>query len=414
MAFLTRRRILAGLGLAALVVLVFLAFRPQPVPVDLATVARGALEVTVEAEGVTRIRQVYQVSAPLAGYTARSPVEVGDPVTAFETVVAAIAPAAPAFLDVRAREEAEAAVTEWEAALRAAEARLEQRVSDLEYATAQHDRSEALAGRGIIPQSSLDDAALRLRVAETALAAARSEREMAEATLARTRAALIGPLSSDVAETGDACCVEITAPASGHVLSIVNRSARLVQPGEPLLEIGEPGDLEIEVDLLSRDAVRIGPGASAYAERWGGPPLGAHVRRIDPAAFTKVSALGIEEQRVRVYLDFDGSAADRAALGEGFRIYVRIVEWRGEDVLQVPISSLFRTGDAWTVFRADDGRARLTTVEIGRRNAETAEVMEGLADGDRIVTYPGDRVLDGATLLDRGLAGAAGPSYSDG
>ena len=213
---------------------------------------------------MTRIREVYQVSAPLAGYTARSPVEVGDPVTAFETVVAAIAPAAPAFLDARAREEAEAAVSEGEAALRAAEARVEQRVSDLDYATAQHDRSEALAGRGVIPQSSLDDAALRLRVAETALAAARSEREMAEATLARARAALIGPLSSDAAEAGDACCVEITAPASGHVLSIVNRSARLVQPGEPLLEIGEPGDLEIEVDLLSSDAVRIGPGAAAY------------------------------------------------------------------------------------------------------------------------------------------------------
>jgi HlyD family secretion protein len=160
--------------------------------------------------------------------------------------------------------------------------------------------------------------------------------------------------------------------------------------------------------------VRIGPGASAYAERWGGSPLGAHVRRIDPAAFTKVSALGIEEQRVRVYLDFDGSAADRAALGEGFRIYVRIVEWRGEDVLQVPISSLFRTGDAWTVFRADDGRARLTAIEIGRSNSETAEVLEGLADGDRIVTYPGDRVLDGATLLERGLADATRPSHSDG
>jgi len=147
-------------------------------------------------------------------------------------------------------------------------------------------------------------------------------------------------------------------------------------------------------------------------ERWGGPPLSAHVRRIDPAAFTKVSALGIEEQRVRVYLDFDGSAADRAALGEGFRIYVRIVEWRGEDVLQVPISSLFRTVDAWTVFRADDGRARLTAIEIGRRNSEPAEVLEGLADGDRSSLTPA--ILDGATLLERGMADATRPSYSDG
>lgn len=411
---LTRRRILAAMAVAGLAALLWLAFRPQPVPVDLATVARGPLEVTVEAEGVTRIRQIYQVSAPLAGYTARSPVEVGDPVTAFETVVAAIAPARPAFLDARAREEAEAAVTEGEAALRVAEARVAQQVSDLDYATAQHDRAAALAGRGVIPQSSLDDAALRLRVAETALDAARSEREMAEATLARARAALIGPLSSESPGADDACCVEITAPASGHVLSIVNRSARLVQPGEPLLEIGEPGDLEIEVDLLSSDAVRIAPGAAAYVERWGGPPLTARVRRIDPAAFTKVSALGIEEQRVRVYLDFVDQGSELGSLGDSFRVYVRIVEWRGDNVLQAPISSLFRTGDFWTVFRAIDGRARLASVKIGRRNAETAEVMEGLADGDRIVTYPGDRVVDGATLLDRGMAGAATPSHSGG
>ncbi len=402
MALLTRRHILGAIAFLALAALLWLAFRPQPVPVDLATVTRGPLEVTVEAEGVTRIRQIYQVSAPLAGYTARSPVEVGDPVTAFETVVAAIAPATPPFLDARAREEAEAAVTEGEAALRAAEARVDQRVSDLDYAKAQHDRAAALAGRGVIPQSSLDDASLRLRVAETALDAARSEREMADATLARARAALIGPLSSESPGADDACCVDITAPASGHVLSIVNRSARLVQPGEPLLEIGEPGDLEIEVDLLSSDAVRIAPGAAAYVERWGGAPLAARVRRIDPAAFTKVSALGIEEQRVRVYLDFVDQGSGLGSLGDSFRVYVRIVEWRGEDVLQVPISSLFRSADVWTVFRAEADRARLTRVEVGRRNTETAEVLAGVAEGDAIVTYPGDRVRDGALLLDRG------------
>jgi HlyD family secretion protein len=200
--------------------------------------------------------------------------------------------------------------------------------------------------------------------------------------------------------------VEITAPASGHVLSIVNRSARLVQPGEPLLEIGEPGDLEIEVDLLSSDAVRIAPGAAAYVERWGGAPLAARVRRIDPAAFTKVSALGIEEQRVRVYLDFADQGSGLGSLGDSFRVYVRIVEWRDDNVLQVPISSLFRSADAWTVFRVEGERARLTRVALGRRNAEAAEVLEGVAEGDRIFTYPGDRVRDGAILLDRALAGA--------
>jgi HlyD family secretion protein len=223
---------------------------------------------------------------------------------------------------------------------------------------------------------------------------------MAEATLARARAALIGP--ADAAESGDVCCVEVKAPASGHVLAIVNRSARFVQPGEPLLEIGEPGDLEIEADLLSSDAVRIAPGAAAHVERWGGPPLAARVRRIDPAAFTKVSALGIEEQRVRVYLDFEAPAADRGALGDNFRVYVRIVEWRGEDVLQVPISALFRSGDGWAAFRVEDGRARLAAVEVGRRNAQAAEVLGGLAEGARVVAYPGDRIEAGTRVVSRG------------
>jgi HlyD family secretion protein len=408
MKFLTHRRLLMALGAAAIATLLYFALRPQPVPVDLAEVTRGPLEVTVEAEGTTRIRQIYQVSAPLTGYTARSPVEVGDPVIAHETIVAAIAPASPAFLDARAREQAEAAVTEGEAAQRAAESRVEQRVSDVDYAQSQYDRQRALADRGVVPQRALDDARQALRIAETALATARSEREMAVATLARARASLIGPQPTDGAAPGeDTCCVDLHAPADGRVLSIVNRSARLVQAGEPLLEIGRPDELEIEVDLLSSDAVRIGPGAAAYVERWGGETLAARVRRIDPAAFTKVSALGIEEQRVRVYLDFDGPPEARAGLGEGFRVYVRVVEWRGEDVLQVPISALFRDGDAWAAFRVEDGTAALTPVGIGRRNDAAAEVLSGLDPGDLVVTYPGDRVAGGTAIAER-TAVAAG------
>jgi HlyD family secretion protein len=209
-------------------------------------------------------------------------------------------------------------------------------------------------------------------------------------------------LSSEFPGADDACCVEVTAPASGHVLSIVNRSARLVQPGEPLLEIGEPGDLEIEVDLLSSDAVRIVPGAAAYVERWGGAPLAARVRRIDPAAFTKVSALGIEEQRVRVYLDFANQGSELGLLGDSFRVYVRIVEWRDEDVLQVPISSLFRIDDAWAVFRIESDRLRLAPLKIGRRSAQWAEVLAGLSVGDRVVTHPGDRVEAGTRVVVRG------------
>jgi HlyD family secretion protein len=397
-----KRIILWGLAAAALVGAAVMAFRPQPVPVDIAVVASGLLEVTVEGDGITRIRQTYEVSAPLTGFAVRSPVEVGDAVAAGETVVAAIYPAAPAFLDARAREQAEATVTEAEAALRVAEANIARSQSDLEYAQSQYDRNRALAERGVFPQRSLDDAILQLRTREAALAAAQSEREMLQATLERARATLIGPAPDGDLQAGETCCIDIHAPADGTVLSVVNTSARLVQAGEPLLTVGSPGDLEIEVELLSTDAVRIAIGAHAHVERWGGPSaLDAVVRRIEPSAFTKVSALGIEEQRVRVILDFTGPPEERAALGHGYRVFVRVVEWRGEDVPQVPVSALFRSGDGWAVFRVRDDRAEAVPVAIGRRNNLAAELIDGLAPGDRVVVHPSDRVEHGVRIFDR-------------
>jgi HlyD family secretion protein len=203
-------------------------------------------------------------------------------------------------------------------------------------------------------------------------------------------------------QAGETCCIDIHTPVDGTVLSVVNTSARLVQAGEPLLTVGSPGDLEIEVELLSTDAVRIAPGAPAHVERWGGPAtLEAVVRRIEPSAFTKVSALGIEEQRVRVILDFTGPPGERAALGHGYRVFVRVVEWRGDDVLQVPVAALFRSGDGWAVFRLRDGRAEAVPVAIGRRNNRAAELLDGLAPGDRVVIHPSDRVEDGVRILDR-------------
>jgi HlyD family secretion protein len=397
-----KRIILWGLAAAALVGAAVMAFRPQPVPVDIAVVASGLLEVTVEGDGITRIRQTYEISAPLTGFAVRSPVEVGDAVAAGETVVAAIYPAAPAFLDARAREQAEATVTEAEAGLRVAEANIARSQSDLEYAQSQYDRNRALAERGVIPQRSLDDAILQLRTREAALAAAQSEREMLQATLERARATLIGPAPDGDLQAGETCCIDIHAPVDGTVLSVVNTSARLVQAGEPLLTVGSPGDLEIEVELLSTDAVRIDTGAHAHVERWGGPSaLDAVVRRIEPSAFTKVSALGIEEQRVRVILDFTGPPEERAALGHGYRVFVRVVEWRGEDVPQVPVSALFRSGDGWAVFRVRDDRAEAVPVAIGRRNNLAAELIDGLAPGDRVVVHPSDRVEHGVRIFDR-------------
>ena len=378
------------------------AIRPVPLDVDLVTVARAPMAVTVAAEGVTRVREPWTVSAPLTGTVARSPLQVGDTVVADETVVAAIEPVAPALLDARARGQAEAAVTEAEAAVRLAEVNLERAEADLAYADGQLARTKELAARGIVAQSALEAGQQLQATRAAARDLAKFELALQRASLERAKALLVGPETAPRGEGALACCVQIFAPHSGRVLSIVDESARIVQAGSPLLTIGDLSDLEIEVDLLSADAVRVPPGAAAEVERWGGPGvLAAEVRRIDPAAFTRVSALGIEEQRVRLRLAFLGAPETRAGLGDRFRVYVRIVVWSAPDVLQVPISALFRQGEAWATFREIGGRAVLTEVQLGHMTGLVAEVLGGLAPGDRVVAYPGNRVSEGSELVAR-------------
>jgi HlyD family secretion protein len=397
----TRIAVVTLAGIAAIGGLTW-AFWPEPVPVDIATVETRPMEVTVSANGVTRIRDTYLVTAPITGSTTRSPVEVGDEVRMGQTVVATILPAAPAFLDARARRQAEAAVAEAEAALRHAETNVARAEADLDFAESQYQRTRRLAEQGTIPQRMLDDATLELRTVRTALDAARSEVDRQRATLERARAQLVGPEGNMAAIDAGECCVDIRAPASGAVLSIENVSARLVQAGEPLLSIGRSDDIEIEVELLSSDAVRIAPGADAYVARWGGPDeLRARVRRIEPSAHTRISALGIEEQRVRVRLDLLTPLEERPGLGDNFRVFVRVVEWAEDDVMQVPIGALFRHGEDWAVYRIRDEVAELASVEIGRRTALEAQVLGGLEQGDRVILYPGDRVSEGARVADR-------------
>lgn len=396
-------KLAGGIGVVAVAGALWWALTPDPVAVDMAQVSRGPMEVTVAADGVTRTRDPYLVTAPITGTTMRSPVEVGDRVLRGETLVAVMRPATPALLDARSRLQAEAAVTEAEAALRVAEFNLERAQTDLEHAEATLARNRELAVRGIIPQRVLEDAQTAARTARTALEAAQSQRDLQRATLARAEAQLVTPEMIDPERDPGECCVQIAAPTSGTVLDVENMSARLVQAGAPLLTIGDLDALEIELDLLSTDAVRVRPGARAYIERWGGDTvLDAHVRRVDPAAFTKVSALGIEEQRVRVILDFDTPAAERAGLGERFRVFVRVVIWDGDDVLQIPQSALFRHDGGWAAFRVEDGTARLTPLQIGQRQGEMAEVLSGIENGATVVTFPGTRVEDGAALRDRG------------
>lgn len=386
---------LAATGLLALAVLVW-AFWPEPVTVDLARVSRAPMEVTVSAEGVTRVRDRYEVTAPLAGTVLRAPVAVGDAVRAGETVVARIQPLEPAFLDTRARAGAEAAVAEAQAALALARARLAQARADLDQAESDYARNETLAALGRVSQHLLEEATTTRAVARSALEAAQSSVDLQQASLARAQAALLGP-GEDGA--GSACCIDLRAPASGSVLELANESARPVQAGDVLMTLGDLGDLEIEVDLLSSDAVQVPPGASAHVERWGGAEaLAARVRQIEPAAFTKVSALGIEEQRVHLKLDLLTPPEARPGLGDQYRVYVRVVIWQAPAVLQVPIGALFRDGAGWAVFVVESGRARLRAVTIGHQTDLAAEITAGLTEGAQVIAFPGARIAEGSRV----------------
>ncbi len=389
--------LLISLGALIVAALVWTAIRPVPVPAELVEVGRGPMQVTLDVDGVTRIREVWEVSSPIAGTARRSPVRVGDPVVGGETLVGVVEPVAPSLLDRRSRIQAEAAVHEAEAALVAAESRMAQALEDLNYAKIRHNRAQALVERGIASQVRLEDAAQALKVEEAARDAAISARLMAQSTLDRARAALIGP--AEPGAPAEVCCVEIRAPASGVVLAIDRLSARPVAVGERLLSIGDPADLEIVADPLSRDAVRIPDGATANVERWGGPgALQARLRRIEPSAVTETSALGIEEQRVEAIFDFIDPPGAPARLGDGYAVRLRIVLWQSADALQVPVGALFRDGAEWAAFALRDGRARLVVLRIGERNDRTAQVIDGLTKGDVVITHPSDKVVDGAAI----------------
>lgn len=397
----TGRMVLAGVAAAAAVAALAWSLAPAPVSVDLVPVTQGPLAVTVAAEGITRVRDTWSVAAPIAGTVGRSPVRVGDPVTGGETVVAQIRPAPPGLLDARSRAQAEAAVTEAEALVRQAEVLLARAEADHAYADAQMDRNRALAARGTIPLRALEDSEQRSRDAAAAADAARFNLDMRRAALARMRAQLDQPDRLAVEDPGE-CCVPVLAPHSGTVLEVADPSARPVQAGAPLLTIGDLADLQIEVDLLSSDAVRVEPGARAIIERWGGDAaLDARVVAIDPAAFTRVSALGIEEQRVRVTLDIDTPFDARRRLGDRFRVFVRIVVWEAPDAVQVPHGALFREGEGWAVFRASGGRALRTPVTVGQSGEATAQILSGLNPGDLVVAYPGNRLEDGDRIAAR-------------
>ncbi|HHX91056.1 MAG TPA: HlyD family efflux transporter periplasmic adaptor subunit [Paracoccus sp.] len=379
------------------------ALWPEPAAVDMGMVTRGPMQVTLSAEGITRVREPYTITAPITGSITRSLVDVGDRVVRGESVVAVIQPAEPALMDARSRLQAEAAVTEAEAAVRLADANVVRAESELSHAATQLARNRELAERGTVPRRILEDMVQAHVTATQALSAARSEADVHRATLARMQAQLLGPASVMMPVDGaDACCVRILAPETGTVLKVDDPSARLVQAGAPLLSIGDIEDLEIELDLLSTDAVRVPAQARALIERWGGEGvLEARVRRIEPAAFTRVSALGIEEQRVRLRLDILTPPEARTGLGDRYRVFVRLILWEGEGLLQLPQAALFRDGGGWAVFQVREGRAELTRVAVGRQAGGMAEVLSGIEEGAAVVMYPASTLSDSARVTAR-------------
>jgi HlyD family secretion protein len=403
-----KRTISALILVAAVAAAVWFAW-PQPISVDLATVARGPMGVTVEDEGRTRVSHVYTVSAPIAGKVLRishpaqhhtNSLHVGDNVTAGETVVAVMQPTAPAFLDVRSREELQAAVTAAEAAVRFGEAEVRRIEAAHDFSREELRRAEALRRTETIPVKALDKARFDVDTNEAALASARAQLEVRRSEHAVARARLIDP-ASDATQDSPTCCIEIRAPVTGQVLKIIQESEAAVPAGAPLMEIGDPLDLEVVADLLSTDAVRIDTGAAVRIDGWGGPPVRGRVSRIEPAGFVKVSALGIEEQRVRTVIDFVDPPEAWSRLGHDFRVIVHVTVWSADDALTVPVSALFRKGDEWAVFAVRDGRARTTAVEVGQRNNRLAEVVSGLSEGDRVLLHPSDRVSDGVAVAER-------------
>jgi HlyD family secretion protein len=377
------------------------ALLPRPVAVDLAAVERGPLVVTVAEEGETRIRDVYVVSAPVRGRALRIEVEEGDPVTADETVLAEIEPIDPAFLDVRSEAEARAAVEAARAGLALARAALAEARAELDFAKAEVERIRRLRATGTVSERALDEAERAFRTREAAVVTAEAAVEMRRSELAAAEARLLRPTEARM--RAEACpCIPIRAPVSGQVLRVLHKSEGVVEAGQHLLEVGNPGDLEIVADFLSADAVRIEAGQRAIIEEWGGDgPLAARVRRVEPYGFTKVSALGIEEQRVNVVLDFTDPRERWQRLGHGFQVEVRVVLWEDAAALKVPLTALFRNGGGWAVFVVEGGRARLRPVTVGQRTDLEAQILAGLAQGETVVRYPNDNVEPGSRVEGR-------------
>lgn len=376
---------------------------PSPIPVDVAVISRSAMAVTIDDEARTRVREIYTVSAPVSGKVLRTSRNTGDQVIADETVVAVMQPMTPAFHDASTHEALLAAVAAAEATEKFAKAEVRRMAAALVFSRRELDRMQALARTDSIAARMLDQARFDVEINAAALASAKAQLDVRRSERASVAARLIDP-SNVAPQSGPAdptCCIRIRSPVPGRVLRVMQESEAVVPAGAPLLEIGDPRDLEVVAELLSTDVVQIKIGSLVQIDGWGGVPLQGRVTRIDPAGFVKMSSLGIEEQRVRTWIDFVDPPELWKQLGHDYRVIVHVSIWQADAVLTVPVGALFRNADDWAVFVIRDGRARNTIVTTGQRNNRMAEVTSGLVEGDKVVLHPSDRISDGVAVAER-------------
>ena len=392
------RRLLPWLGGLFLLALVAWGLWPKPIVIETGVAARGPLTVRVSEEGKTRVRNRYVVAAPVAGKMRRVSLKPGDEVKASDTLLTAIEPVAPPLLDPRARAQAEAVVSMTEASRKQAAESLAAKRAALKMAAADRDRMRAVTRDGSLSESDRDKMEGDASIKSADVRAAEFSLQVIDYELVQARAALERPDSNSSGNL-----VEVKSPVSGRVLKVMQESEMVVTPGVPILEIGDPADIEIEAEILSRDAVTIHPGDLVEVGQWGGEnPLKGRVRRVEPAAFTKISALGVEEQRVIVLSDLVDVPAAARALGDRYRVEVSVAVWHSEDVLVVPAGALFREGNAWKsyIFRA--GKARLTPVQAGHSDGRFTEILSGMEADDPVLLHPPDTVKDGTSVIKRG------------
>lgn len=396
---LNRGRLIFAVIAAIIAAAIVWALVPRPVAVETVSVARGSLTETIEEDGKTRVRERYLVAAPLAGTMERIALKAGDEVEA-GSLITNIVPNPPALLDVRTESELNERLGAAEADLAAAQAGLARATAGRDQASIDLERARTLVEKGVASKTRLEQAELEMKLRVRELEAAQSQAHAAEHGVEVAKAALLRVHQPPSAAADEkAAAFEIRSPVKGRILRLIQESEGAVSVGTPLVEIGDVSDLEIVADLLTSDAVRVPAKAPVAITGWGGEmPLKGRVRLVEPGGFMKISALGVEEQRVNVVIDIFSDRNEWRSIGDGFRVDAAIEVATADNVLKVPEGAVFREGGGWAVFVVSDGRAAKRSIKVGRRGSGWVEIEEGLAVGDRVILYPGDRVSDGARV----------------